>query len=369
MFFCTFVKRLKREEIKMDQGNHLVIMAGGVGSRFWPLSTERVPKQFNDVIGCGRTLLQLTFDRFEPLVPPENIWVATSKDYAELVRAQLPEIPEGNILCEPCRRNTAPCIAYVCWHIKARNPRANIVVSPSDHLVTDPVEFRRVISTSLRFVAETDAIVTLGLKPTRPETGYGYIQADLTVPSARKREMYRVDFFREKPDVDTARHYISQGNFYWNSGIFVWNVSTIVNAFRVYQPSISQIFEDLLPVYGTAEEQAAVDRVFPECENISVDYAILEKAEEIFVCPAQFGWSDLGTWGSLLLNSPHDAHGNACVGNNVRLYESSDCVVHVPSAKKAVIQGLEGYIVAEKDGNLLICRLDEEQRIRDFCQE
>ena len=197
----------------MDMNNHLVIMAGGVGSRFWPLSTSDTPKQFVDVLGCGRTLLQLTFDRFEGVVDPSNVWVATSKDYAQLVHSQLPEIPERNILCEPCRRNTAPCIAYVCWHIKARNPKANIVVSPSDHLVTDPVEFRRVISNGLHFVAETDAIVTLGMKPNRPETGYGYIQADLSVPSARNKEMFRVDSFREKPDLDTAKKYISQGNF------------------------------------------------------------------------------------------------------------------------------------------------------------
>lgn len=243
------------------------------------------------------------------------------------------------------------------------------MVSPSDHIVTNPVEFRRIITSSLRFVAETDAIVTLGMKPNRPETGYGYIQADLSVPSARNKEMYRVDSFKEKPDLETAQKYITQGNFFWNAGIFIWNVSTIVNAFRVYQPSISQIFESLLPLYGTEQEQAAVDEAFPKCENISVDYAILEKAEEIFVCPAQFGWSDLGTWGSLLLNSQADAHGNVTVGPSVQLFESSGCIVHVPQEKKVVIQGLEGYIVAERDNNLLVCKLSEEQRIKDFCNE
>ena len=342
-------------------------MAGGVGSRFWPMSTKETPKQFTDVLGCGRTLLQLTFDRFEGVINPKHVWVATSKDYASIVRTQLPEIPAENILCEPCRRNTAPCIAYVSWHIKALNPKANIVVSPSDHIVTNPVEFRRIITSSLRFVAETDAIVTLGMKPNRPETGY--IQADLSVPSARNKEMYRVDSFKEKPDLETAQKYITQGNFFWNAGIFIWNVSTIVNAFRVYQPSISQIFESLLPLYGTEQEQAAVDEAFPKCENISVDYAILEKAEEIFVCPAQFGWSDLGTWGSLLLNSRADAHGNVTVGSSVQLFESSGCIVHVPQEKKVVIQGLEGYIVAERDNNLLVCKLSEEQRIKDFCNE
>ena len=344
-------------------------MAGGVGSRFWPMSTKETPKQFTDVLGCGRTLLQLTFDRFEGVINPKHVWVATSKDYASIVRTQLPEIPAENILCEPCRRNTAPCIAYVSWHIKGLNPRAQIVVSPSDHIVTNSVELRRIITSSLRFVAETDAIVTLGMKPNRPETGYGYIQADLSVPSARNKEMYRVDSFKEKPDLETAQKYITQGNFFWNAGIFIWNVSTIVNAFRVYQPSISQIFESLLPLYGTEQEQAAVDEAFPKCENISVDYAILEKAEEIFVCPAQFGWSDLGTWGSLLLNSRADAHGNVTVGSSVQLFESSGCIVHVPQEKKVVIQGLEGYIVAERDNNLLVCKLSEEQRIKDFCNE
>mgnify|MGYP003558855697 FL=1 len=353
----------------MDINNHLVIMAGGVGSRFWPMSTKETPKQFTDVLGCGRTLLQLTFDRFEGVINPKHVWVATSKDYASIVRSQLPEIPAENILCEPCRRNTAPCIAYVSWHIKALNPKANIVVSPSDHIVTNPVEFRRIITSSLRFVAETDAILTLGTIPNRPETGYEYIQADLSVPSARNKEMYRVDSFKEKPDLETAQKYITQGNFFWNAGIFIWNVSTIVNAFRVYQPSISQIFESLLPLYGTEQEQAAVDEAFPKCENISVDYAILEKAEEIFVCPAQFGWSDLGTWGSLLLNSRADAHGNVTVGSSVQLFESSGCIVHVPQEKKVVIQGLEGYIVAERDNNLLVCKLSEEQRIKDFCNE
>ena len=344
-------------------------MAGGVGSRFWPMSTKETPKQFTDVLGCGRTLLQLTFDRFEGVINPKHVWVATSKDYASIVRTQLPEIPAENILCEPCRRNTAPCIAYVSWHIKALNPKANIVVSPSDHIVTNPVEFRRIITSSLRFVAETDALVTLGMKPNRPETGYGYIQADLSVPSARNKEMYRVDSFKEKPDLETAQKYITQGNFFWNAGIFIWNVSTIVNAFRVYQPSISQIFESLLPLYGTEQEQAAVDEAFPKCENISVDYAILEKAEEIFVCPAQFGWSDLGTWGSLLLNSRADAHGNVTVGSSVQLFDSSGCIVHVPQEKKVVIQGLEGYIVAERDNNLLVCKLSEVLRIKDFCNE
>ena len=349
--------------------NHIVIMAGGVGSRFWPMSTVDKPKQFIDVLGVGRTLLQLTFDRFEGICPSENIWVVTNGKYASQVKEQLPEIPVGNILLEPCRRNTAPCIAYVSWRIKSVNPKANIVVTPSDHIVTDANEFRRVISSCLKFTSETDAIVTLGMTPNHPETGYGYIEADLSSNSARNKEIYRVDSFREKPDVQTALKYIQQSNYFWNAGIFIWSVSTIVNAFRVYQPAISKIFEGLLNVYGTPKEQVEIDRLYPECENISVDYAIMEKAEEIFVCPANFGWSDLGTWGSLLVQTKHDLYGNGLIGEGVRMYDSHNCIVHTTQEHDVVIQGLDGYIVAENDGMLLICKLSEEQRIKQFCDD
>ncbi|MBQ7181809.1 MAG: mannose-1-phosphate guanylyltransferase [Bacteroidaceae bacterium] len=350
----------------MGKNNHLVIMAGGIGSRFWPMSTPERPKQFADILGCGQTLIQLTFNRFRDIVSPENVWVVTSARYAATVREQLPEIPPQNILEEPCRRNTAPCIAYVSWRIKAIDPRACIVVSPSDHIVMDVPEFQRVISSALGFVEETDAIVTLGMKPTRPETGYGYIQADLAYASVRNKEIYRVDAFHEKPDVETAERYIAQSNFFWNAGIFVWKVSTIVNALRVYQPMLSETFENLLPLYGTPQEQEAINEVFPQCENISVDYAILEKAEEIFVFPADFGWSDLGTWGSLHTNSRHDVHGNSCIGPDISVYETSNCIIHTTQARRTVVQGLDGYIVAERDGMLLICKLDEEQRIKQF---
>ena len=314
-------------------------MAGGVGSRFWPMSTTDKPKQFIDVLGIGKSLLQLTVDRFSGIVPPENVWVVTNQKYADTVSGQLPDMPVDHILCEPCRRNTAPCIAYVSWRIKSKDPKANIVVSPSDHVVMDSAEFRRVITECLKFTSDTDAIVTLGMKPTRPETGYGYIQADLSS---------------------------NEKNYFWNAGIFIWNVSTIVNAFRIYQPAMAKIFESLLPVYGTAQEQQEIDRLFPECENISVDYAIMEKAEEIFVCPADFGWSDLGTWGSLLQQSKKDLYGNAAIGPDINIFESHDCIVHTTQEKKVVIQGLDGYIVAENDDTLLICKLSEEQRIKQF---
>ena len=344
-------------------------MAGGVGSRFWPMSTTEKPKQFIDVLGVGKTLIQLTVERFGNLVAPENVWVVTNQKYAPIVEEQLPDIPKTNILCEPCRRNTAPCIAYVSWRIKSNDPKANIVVTPSDHIVMDTAEFQRVIKECMRFTSETDAIVTLGMKPNRPETGYGYIQADLSTSSLRNKEIYRVDSFREKPDLKTAEEYIKKNYYFWNAGIFIWNVNTIVNAFRIYQPTMARIFESMQAVYGTEKEQAFIDERFPECENISVDYAIMEKAEEIFVCPADFGWSDLGTWGSLHGQSKKDLYGNATIGQNISLIESHNCIVHTTQEKKVVIQGLDGYIIAEKDDTLLICKLSEEQRIKQFSGE
>ena len=351
------------------KNNHLVIMAGGVGSRFWPMSTPDYPKQFIDVLGCGRTLIQLTADRFQGICPPENIWVVTSEKYADTVKEQLPDIADDHILREPCRRNTAPCIAYVSWKIKARNPKANMVVTPSDHIVMNIAEFQRVINSAMNFTADSDAILTLGMKPTRPETGYGYIEADLSVPSTANKEVFRVYSFKEKPDLETARRYIQKNNFFWNAGIFVWNVNTVVNALRVYQPAISKVFERLLPYYYTDKEQEMIDRNFPLCENISVDYAIMEKADEIFVLPASFGWSDLGTWGSLHENLPKDAHNSTQIGENIKLYETRNCVIHTTQEKRVVVQGLDGYIVAEKNNTLLICRLSEEQRIKEFSAE
>ena len=344
-------------------------MAGGVGSRFWPMSTPECPKQFIDVMGCGRTFIQLTMDRFKGIVPAENVWVVTSAKYAEIVKQQLPEVPEENILLEPCRRNTAPCIAYVCWRIKKKNPRANLVVTPSDHMVVDQDEFRRVITEALDFTADSDAIVTLGMKPTRPETGYGYIQADLTTPSLRHKSIYRVDKFREKPDLATAKEYVKHSEFFWNSGIFVWNVETIVNALRIYQSDIAQVFEELMPYLATENEQKMIDERFPQCPSISIDYAVMEKAEEIFVFPADFGWSDVGTWGSLITLVDKDSDGNAKIGNRIELHDSKNCIVHASEEKRVVVQGLDGYIIAEKDDTLLICKLSEEQRIKEFSQD
>lgn len=346
--------------------NHIVIMAGGVGSRIWPMSVENKPKQFIDVLGVGRSLLQLTYDRFKGLCPNENVWIVTNKKYDAWIKEQLPEVPAENILLEPCRRNTAPCIAYVSWHIKAKDPKANLVITPSDHIVMDTAEFRRVVTQCLKFTSETDAILTLGMKPNRPETAYGYIQADLSSSSPRNKEIFRIDTFREKPDLQTAQKYIQQNNFFWNAGIFIWSVSTIVNAFRIYSPAISKIFENMLSIYGTDKEQEMIDLHYPECENISVDYAIMEKAEEIFVCPASFGWSDLGSWSSLYMHTRHDLYGNSLIGLDINVYDTHNCMIHTTQEKKVVVQGLDDYIVAEKDNLLLICKISEEQRIRQF---
>ena len=339
-------------------------MAGGIGSRFWPMSTPECPKQFIDVMGCGRSLIQLTADRFDGVCPRENMWVVTSEKYIDIVREQLPEIPESNILAEPCARNTAPCIAFACWKIKKKHPRANIVVTPSDALVINTGEFRRVMEKALRFTDDSSAIVTIGIRPTRPETGYGYIAAANQLQT--DKEIYTVDAFKEKPDKETAEKYLAEGNFFWNAGIFVWNVRTITSVMRVYAPGIAQIFDRIFPDFYTEKENETIKKLFPTCEAISIDYAVMEKAQEIYVLPASFGWSDLGTWGALRGLLPQDKSGNATVGPDVRLYESKNCIVHTSEEKRVVIQGLDGYIIAEKDNTLLICKLDEEQRIKEF---
>lgn len=349
--------------------NHVVIMAGGIGSRFWPMSTTDCPKQFIDVLGCGKSLLQMTVDRFSGICPIENVWVLTSQKFAALVEEQLPFLPKENILKEPCRRNTAPCIAYAAWKIKKRDPKANMVVTPSDHFVADVDEFRRVINSSLAFVKGSDAILTLGIKPTRPDTGYGYIEAVLGNSSLSNKEVFRVDSFKEKPSLEIAKAYIAKNNFYWNSGIFIWNVSTIVNAFRVYQSPIASVFESLVPYYDTPQEQELVDMRFPDCRSISVDYAIMERADEIFVFPANFGWSDLGTWGSLHENVLRDLNGNAALCVDAQFSESRNCIVYTKNMKKVVVIGVDDCIVSENDGNLLVCRKSEENRIKEYSEK
>lgn len=348
--------------------NHVVIMAGGVGSRFWPMSTPEFPKQFIDVLGIGRTLIQMTYDRFLPICRPENMWVVTSAHYVDIVSEQLPQIPRSNILAEPAARNTAPCIAYACWKIRKRlqldgtDEDANIVVTPSDALVLNPVEYRSVISKALDFTAGSKAIVTVGITPTRPETGYGYIHTSDSPSDA----IIKVLEFKEKPDLATAQAYLEDGGYLWNAGIFVWKLSTIVSSLRCYASSLASLMDEIALDFYTDKEEASLGLLFPTCEKISIDYAVMEKSPDIYTIPGNFGWSDLGTWGSLRQNSVKDASGNAIVGVSVQQHECSGCVVHVSDMKHVVIEGLHDYIVAEKDGKLLICRLSSEQRIKDF---
>lgn len=343
--------------------NHIVIMAGGIGSRFWPMSTSERPKQFIDVMGVGKSLIQLTVERFKGICPKENFWVVTSERYVDIVKEQLPQIPAQHILAEPEARNTAPCIAYACWKIRKEFPQANIVVTPSDALVIDTAEFARCIAVALEKTADSQAIVTLGMKPTRPETGYGYIAA---LGEADAKGICKVEAFREKPDVETAKGYLAAGNYFWNAGIFVWNADTITNAIRRYAPQIAGVMDELEPALFTDKEAEELKRFFPTCEKISIDYAVMEKAEDIFVLPAEFGWSDLGSWGSLRTLLPQDEAGNAKVGGRVDMYNCRNCVVHAAEEKRVVLEGLDGYIVAEKNGQLLVCRLSEEQRIKEF---
>lgn len=346
--------------------NHIVIMAGGIGSRFWPMSTPEYPKQFIDVMGCGKSLIQLTVERFAALCPVQNFWVVTSEKYKDIVKEQLPELPEENILLEPEARNTAPCIGYACWKIRKNHPEANIVVTPADALVINTTEFARVIREALGFTAERKAIVTVGIRPSRPETGYGYICAGEEVGQG---EIRKVEAFREKPDLQTAQSYVAAGNYLWNAGIFVWNVETITEAIRKYTPVLAETMDEMAADFYTEKEKETVKRLFPTCEKISIDYAVMEKASEIYTLPAEFGWSDLGSWGSLRTLLPQDEQGNAAVGTKVKMVDCKGCVVHVQEEKQVVLEGLDGYIVAEKGGRLLVCRLESEQQIKEFSKE
>lgn len=346
-------------------------MAGGVGSRFWPMSTPEYPKQFVDVLGRGMSMIQMTVDRFAPLCPIENMWVVTSADYVDIVRTQIPQLPSENILAEPAMRNTAPCIAYACWKIRMKDPYANVVVTPADALVEEADVFRNIISKALGFTSGGRRIVTVGIRPTRPETGYGYIAAGAPIGSEDSSDedetvIHKVESFREKPALNVAKEYLAAGNYLWNAGIFVWNVDTIVDSLRAFTPDLAEKMDRMSASFYTEREEKVVSDIFPTCEKISIDYAVMEKADFIYTIPGNFGWSDVGTWGSLWTLLSHDGNGNAVVGENVHLNDCRGCIVHAPCAKSVVLQGLEDSIVVERDGRLLICRLSEEQRIKDF---
>lgn len=341
---------------------HLVIMAGGIGSRFWPMSTPQHPKQFIDITGCGRTMIQQTFDRFEGIIDIEHVWVVTSANYKGFVQEQLSGINPQHILLEPCMRNTAPCVAYVSWKIQKEDPEALVVVAPSDHLVLNVPAFQESIRKGLDFVATGNRILTLGMTPTRPETGYGYIEQG----SEEGNGIYKLAAFREKPNLSTAIEYLQKGGFTWNSGMFLWSVSTIVSELRQHAPQIAGVMDQMSGSFFTENEQSVVNDLFPTCEKISIDYAVMEKTQLAYVLPSEFGWSDLGTWGSLHTLTQQDEQGNAVIGDSVKLVEAEGNMIKMPNGKKVVIQGLKNCIVSEHNGTLLICQLSEEQRIKDW---
>jgi mannose-1-phosphate guanylyltransferase len=354
----------------MDVNNFCVIMAGGQGSRFWPLSRADKPKQFLDIFGTGKTLLQQTFMRFKELCPVENIYIVTNKSYREIVMEQIPQMKPDNILLEPLRRNTAPCIAYANYKIAAKNKNANIVVAPSDHLILNENEFTRIIKKALEYTSKNKALLTLGIKPSRPETGYGYIQINNT-EKAKMEDIgvTKVKTFTEKPEYDMARIFFESGEFYWNSGIFVWQLESIMEAFEFYLPDISELFQRGIGQFDSINETEFIDKTYSECRNISIDYGIIEKAKNVYVLCADFGWSDLGTWGSLYENSQKDENRNAIISGDVLTYDTSSCIVNLPEGKLAVIQGLNDYIVVESNGILLICTREDEQKIRHFVND
>jgi mannose-1-phosphate guanylyltransferase len=342
--------------------NYCVIMGGGIGSRFWPFSRETMPKQFLDFFGTGRSLLQQTFDRFSQIIPVENIFIATNELYKNLVKNQLPELNDDQILLEPTRRNTAPCIAYASYHIRAINPNANIVVTPADHLILQEHHFLKNIQTGLNFVSKFPSLLTLGVRPSRPETGYGYIQSE----DVGDDRIQKVKAFTEKPNYELAKIFYESGEFYWNSGVFVWNVNSILEAFSQHIPDITTRFNKGLDLFNTDKEKTFINEEYPSLQNISIDYGVMEKADNVYMLVADFGWSDLGTWGSLYdLAEKSESH-NVALKCKSAFYESKNNLVSLSGDKLAVIQGLEDYIIAESDNILLICKKSEEQRIKQF---
>lgn len=344
-------------------------MAGGVGSRFWPMSRTAHPKQFLDILGTGKTLLQQTYSRFLRLCPPENIYIVTNDSYVDLVKEQLPKINPENILSEPARKNTAPCVAYASYKIAQLNPDALTVVAPSDHLITKEDTFVKAIRACYAKAESEDCLVTLGIRPSRPDTGYGYIQFVESSEKEKDKRIKKVKTFTEKPELEMAKFFLQSGDFLWNSGIFIWSVKSVIAAFEKHAPEMHAIFNEGNSVYNTPEEADFIAKAYTNCKNISIDYAIMEQADNVYVRSSIIGWSDLGTWGSLYDHIKHDDRDNAVVGKNVLLYDSNNCIVNVPKDKLVVMQGLEGYIVVESDGILLICKKEDEQHIRTFVND
>ncbi|MDR3714429.1 MAG: mannose-1-phosphate guanylyltransferase [Puia sp.] len=350
----------------MNKHYYVVIMAGGIGSRFWPMSRQNYPKQFLDILNTGKTLIQWTFERFSSFIPVENIYVVTSHEYATIVHEQLPDLPRENVLGEPSRKNTAPCIAYISFKLQQKDPKASLIVAPADHLILDKKGFNKVCLEALSFVNKHNAFITLGIKPTHPNTGYGYIQHEQHSVSDN---VYKVKTFTEKPNLQLARTFLSSGDFLWNAGIFVWQVKNIIHAFEKYLPEMYDVFSADKEKFNTPEEKKALEHIYPLCTNISIDFGIMEKADNVYVIPSSFGWSDLGTWKSAYDNLEKDYLDNAVAGDNVVVIDSTKCMVHAPSGKLLVLQGLDDFIVVDTPDVLLICKKEKEQDIKDYVAE
>ena len=343
-------------------------MAGGVGSRFWPMSTPQFPKQFLDVLGIGKTLIQMSYERLLAIAPKENIYILTNERYASIVAEQLPDLSRDQILTEPQRKNTAPCIAYAAAKIQAKNPNACMIVCPSDHLILKDDKFLEVVNTAITDATMNNNIVTLGIHPTRPDTGYGYIEFSKE-KQLQPGEVTQVIQFREKPNLETAEQFLNSGNFYWNSGIFIWKAETVLNALKSFQPELHNLFAGDLSTYNTEAEQAMVNSCFEKCEDISIDYAVLEHAKNVSVVLANFDWSDLGTWGSLSMHLSKDVSNNSIIGDNVHLFNSENCQINVPKDKLVLLDGLKDYIVVESDNVLMVLKNENEQELKNYLKK
>ncbi|HMN33040.1 MAG: mannose-1-phosphate guanylyltransferase [Chitinophagaceae bacterium] len=347
------------------KNNYVAIMAGGIGSRFWPESRNEFPKQFLDILDTGKSLIQWTYERFKDICPTENIYIITNEAYISTLKSQIPDIQEQNILSEPSRKNTAACAAYIAHKLYALNPNANIVMSPSDHLIFDERKFERDIVNALDFVSKNEVLVTLGIKPTRPDTGYGYIQYNT---SKKIEDFYQVKTFTEKPSHELAETFVRSGDFLWNAGIFVWNVNVILQELQLYLPEMNDVFAQV-ETYNKENEYQDIEKVYTQCTNISIDYGIMEKTKRVYVLPSYFGWCDLGTWNSAYENSKKDYLGNAVYGKNVMIIDSSQCMIKAPDDKLLVLQGLENFIIVDSNDVLLICERNREQQIKDYVAE
>ena len=349
-----------------NKHHYVAIMAGGIGSRFWPKSRTAYPKQFLDILNTGKSLIQWTYERYLAFIPNENIFIVTSREYTGIVKEQLPGLPEENILSEPSRKNTAPCVAYISFKLSQKDPEASLIVAPSDHMILDNENFRNITLQALDFVSHIKSLVTLGIKPTHPNTGYGYIQHD-ALPVAEN--IYKVKTFTEKPNLELAKTFLASGDFLWNAGIFVWKVKNVIKAFEQYQPEMFDLFDGEKQHFNTAEETNAINRIYPLCTNVSIDFAIMEKADNVYVIPSSFGWSDLGTWNSAYDNLEKDYLGNAVAGENVMIIDSTKCMVSAPHDKLLVLQGLDDFIIVDTPDVLLVCKKDKEQAIKEYVAE